>query len=50
MRIHISIMPQDSVAGSRMTGTLAAASRACSARTSRTWSQIITEPPGGRAA
>ena len=31
--IHISISPQDSVAGSRMTGTPAAASRPCSART-----------------
>jgi len=48
--IHISISPQDSVAGSRMTGTPAAASRPCSARTSRTWIQIITERPGGPAA
>ena len=44
--IHISIKPQGSVAGSRITGTPAAASRACSARTSRTWIQIITERPG----
>ena len=32
-----------------MTGTLAAASRACPAWTSRTWIQIITERPGGSA-
>ena len=40
-----------SATGSRTTGTAAAASRACSACTSRTWSQIITELPGraGRA-
>src|SRR5206468_7980577 len=41
--------PQGSVTGSRMTVTPAAASRACSARTSRTWIQIITEPRPGRA-
>jgi hypothetical protein len=41
--IHISTSPQGSVAGSRMTGTPAAASRACSWRTFRTWIQIITE-------
>ena len=46
--IHISVKPQGSVAGSRMMGTPAAASRACPAWTSRTWIQIITECPGGR--
>jgi hypothetical protein len=35
--------------GSRMTGTPAAASRACPARTFRTWIQIITERPAGPA-
>jgi hypothetical protein len=45
--IHISVKPQGSVAGSRMMGTPAAPSRACSAWTSRTWIQIITECPGG---
>jgi hypothetical protein len=45
--IHISVKPQGSAAGSRMTGTPAAASRACSARTFRTWIQIITECPVG---
>jgi hypothetical protein len=34
--------------GPLMTGTPAAASRACSAGTSHTWVQIITECPGGR--
>ena len=48
--IHISISPHGSVAGSRMMGTVAAASWACSARTSRTWIQIITERRGGSAA
>ena len=48
--IHISIKPHGSVAGSRMMGTPATASRACSARTSLTWIQIITERPGGSAA
>jgi hypothetical protein len=48
--IHISIKPQGSVAGSRMMRTPAAASRACSAWTFRTWIQIITERPGGPAA
>jgi hypothetical protein len=33
-----------------MIGTPAAASRVCSARTSRTWIQIITERPAGPAA
>ena len=47
--IHISVKPQGSVAGPRMMGTAAAASRACSAWTSRTWIQIITECPGGPA-
>jgi hypothetical protein len=46
--IYISVKPQGSVAGSRMMWTAAAASRACSAWTSRTWIQIITECPGGR--
>jgi hypothetical protein len=32
-----------------MTGTPAAASRACSARTYRTWIQIITDRPGGQS-
>jgi hypothetical protein len=44
--IHISVKPQGSVAGPRRMGTAAAASRACSAWTSRTWIQIITERPG----
>jgi hypothetical protein len=48
-RIHISVKPQGSVAGPPMMGTPAAASRACSAWTSRTWIQIITECPGGSA-
>jgi hypothetical protein len=48
--IRISVRPQGSAAGSRTTGTPAAASRACPARTSRTWTQIITERPGGPAA
>ena len=47
--IHISVKPQGSVAGSRMMGTAAAASRACPAWMSRTWIQIITECPGGPA-
>ena len=47
--IHISVKPQGSVAGPRMIGTPAAASRACSARTSRTWIQIINECLGGPA-
>ena len=34
----------------RTTGTPAAVNRACSARASRTWIQIITERPGGPAA
>src|SRR6266542_420391 len=38
--------PHGSVAGPRRTRTPAAASRSCSACTSRTWSQIITESPG----
>ena len=42
---HISIKPDGSAAGSRMTGTPAAASRAYSAWTSRTWIQNITERP-----
>jgi hypothetical protein len=41
--IHISTSPQASVTGSRMTGTPAVASRACSSRTFRTWMQIISE-------
>ena len=45
--ICISIRPQGSSAGSWMIGTPAASSRACSARTSRTWIQIITERPDG---
>ena len=44
--IHISIKPQGSVAGFRITGTPAAASLAWSARTSRTWIQIMSERPG----
>jgi hypothetical protein len=48
-RIHISIKPHGSVAGPRTMGTPAAASRACSAYTSRTWIQIITERPAGPA-
>jgi hypothetical protein len=48
--IHISVRPQGSVTGSRITGTPAAARRACSARTSRTWIQIITGPPAGPSA
>ena len=44
--IHISVSPLGSVTGSRMTGTMAVASRACFWRTSRTWIQIITERPG----
>ena len=48
--IHISISPQGSIAGARTTGTPAAASRAYSPRTSRTWIQIITERPAGPAA
>jgi len=36
---------QGSAAGSLTIGTLAAASRACSAGTSRTWIQIITDRP-----
>src|SRR4249920_1917699 len=47
--IHISVKPQGSVAGPRTIGTPAAASRACSAWTSRTCIQIITERPGGPA-
>jgi hypothetical protein len=47
--IHISVKPQGSVAGPRMVGTSAAASRACPAWTSRTWIQIITECPAGPA-
>jgi hypothetical protein len=47
--ICISIGPQGLAVGSRMTGTSAAASRACSVRTSCTWIQMITERPGGRA-
>jgi hypothetical protein len=38
--IHISGKPQGSAAGSRMMGTPAAASRACSAWTSGTWTQL----------
>jgi hypothetical protein len=41
--IHISIKPHGSVTGLRMMGTPAAASRACSAGTSRTCIQIITD-------
>jgi hypothetical protein len=48
--IHISISSQGSAAGARMTGTPAAASRACSPRTARTWIQIITERPAEPAA
>jgi hypothetical protein len=44
--IHISTSPQGSVTGSRMTGTPAVGSRACSSRTFRTWIQIISERPG----
>jgi hypothetical protein len=44
--IHISTSPQGSVTGSRMTGTPAVASRACSSRTFRTCIQIISERPG----
>ena len=47
--IHISIKPHGSVTGPRMMGTPAAASRACSAWTSRTCIQIITERPAGSA-
>src|SRR5438067_12140987 len=39
--------PRAPVVGSRMMGTAAAASRACSAWTSRTWIQVITECPEG---
>ena len=42
----ISVRPHGSATGSPMIGTPAAASRACSACTSRTWIQIITELPG----
>jgi hypothetical protein len=42
--IHISIKPQGCLAGPRVMGTPAAASRACSAWTSRTWIQIIRPP------
>ena len=45
--IHISIKPHGSVTGRRMMGTTAAASRACSAWTSRTCIQIITDCPAG---
>ena len=45
--IHISVRLQGSAAGSRMTGAWSAAGRACSARTFRTWIQIITERPAG---
>jgi hypothetical protein len=48
--IHISVKPHGSAAGSRIIWTPAAASRAYSWRTSRTWIQIITERPGGPAA
>jgi hypothetical protein len=47
--IHISVSPQGSVAGARRTGTPAAASRACSLRTSRTvriWEFCAHEVPG----
>ncbi len=47
--IHISVRPQGFAAGSRMTGTPAAASRACSVRTFRTRIQIITGHSAGRA-
>jgi len=46
----ISVRPHGSDTGSLTMGTPAAASRACSACTSRTWIQIITERPGGPAA
>jgi hypothetical protein len=46
--IHISASPRGSVAGSQMTGTRTAASLAWSARTFRTWIQVITERPRGR--
>jgi len=42
--------PMSCTAGLLTIGTPAAASRACSARTSRTWIQIITECPDGPAA
>jgi hypothetical protein len=45
--IHISIKPHGSVMGPRMMGTPAVASRACSAWTSRTCIQIITDCPAG---
>jgi hypothetical protein len=45
--IHISVKPQGSVAGPRAMGTAAAASRACSAWTSRTGSR--SSPSAGRA-
>jgi hypothetical protein len=45
--IHISIKPHGSVTGPRMMGTPAAASRACSAWTSRTCIQIVTDCPAG---
>ena len=41
--IHISVSPHGSVTGSLMTGTPAAASRACSSRTFLTWIQISTD-------
>ena len=47
--IHISVRPQGFAAGSRMTGTPAAASRACPVRTFRTRIQIITGHSAGRA-
>jgi len=48
--IRISVKPYGSAACSRMTRAPAAASRACSARTSRIWIQIITGRPGGPCA
>ena len=48
--IHISISPQGSAAGARITGTPAAVGRTCSSRTSRTWIQIITDRPAGPTA
>jgi len=45
--IHISVKPHGPVTGPEMMGTPAAASRACSAWTSRTCIQIITDCPAG---
>ena len=46
--IHITVSPQDSVTVSRMTGSPAAANRACSWPTSRTWTRPSPSAPARR--